>query len=264
MDVEAKQSEVLEQFCLLAKGAKGRALVQLIHEATSHPDLFAFGELLDVPSIAELEGTEFASSLHLLRLFAHGTWKDYTASPSSFPELTPKQLLKLRQLSVMSLAAATKLLPYDTLLGELGMGHVRELEDLLINDGIYKGILKGRLDQMHRIFEVHQVVGRDLRPGQLQEVIQTISSWLKVSEELMESIRARTGWAAQMGEQSAQHREAVEAQVEEMRKVVKAEQQQSQGGRSSDLVGHTDGSSVLELLGMGMDEERGLRPKRRR
>lgn len=52
MDGEAK----VEQYCLLAKSAKGLALVDLIKRATSEPGLFAFGELLDTPTVAEVRG----------------------------------------------------------------------------------------------------------------------------------------------------------------------------------------------------------------
>ena len=54
MELEAKQIEVLEQFCLLAKSARGRGLVDLIGRATADPNLFAFGELLDVAQIKEV------------------------------------------------------------------------------------------------------------------------------------------------------------------------------------------------------------------
>jgi hypothetical protein len=44
----------MEQYLLLAKGARGRALVDLIQKVTADPVVFAFGELLDVPSIKEV------------------------------------------------------------------------------------------------------------------------------------------------------------------------------------------------------------------
>jgi len=53
MEVESRQCDILEQFVLLAKSARGRGLVQLIETATADPNLFAFGELLDAPHIKE-------------------------------------------------------------------------------------------------------------------------------------------------------------------------------------------------------------------
>lgn len=38
-------------------------------------------------------------------------------------------------------------LPYSRLMGELGVGNIRELEDLVITDCFYCGLLRGKLDQ---------------------------------------------------------------------------------------------------------------------
>ncbi len=51
MDSESK----LEQFVLLAKGARGPALAKLIEKVTAEPGIFSFGELLDVPSVKEVQ-----------------------------------------------------------------------------------------------------------------------------------------------------------------------------------------------------------------
>ena len=44
----------IEQYCLLAKGARGRALEDLIQKVTAQPGMFAFGELLNMQNIAEV------------------------------------------------------------------------------------------------------------------------------------------------------------------------------------------------------------------
>lgn len=44
----------LEQFVLLAKGAKGAAAVELIRQVIAAPGVFVFGELLDMPNIKEV------------------------------------------------------------------------------------------------------------------------------------------------------------------------------------------------------------------
>ena len=44
----------LEQFVLLAKGAKGAAAVELIKQALEAPGVYVFGELLDTPNIQEV------------------------------------------------------------------------------------------------------------------------------------------------------------------------------------------------------------------
>ena len=50
MDTDSK----VEQYLLLARSAKGLALADLISKAVAEPGLFAFGELLSLPSVQEV------------------------------------------------------------------------------------------------------------------------------------------------------------------------------------------------------------------
>jgi COP9 signalosome complex subunit 7 len=56
------------------------------------------------------------------------------------------------------------------------MGSVRELEDLII-DAIYQDIVRGKLDQKEQQFEVEFTMGRDLREGQLQQLLISLQAW---------------------------------------------------------------------------------------
>ena len=47
----------MEQYLLLAKRAKGRALVDLIQKVTAEPGIFAFAELLNLPTVKEVRPT---------------------------------------------------------------------------------------------------------------------------------------------------------------------------------------------------------------
>ncbi|XVF22776.1 hypothetical protein REPUB_Repub12eG0200300 [Reevesia pubescens] len=218
MDIEQKQAELIDQFVKQALAQKGSALGSVIVEATSHPSLFAFSEILAVPSVAELEGTESSTYLVLLRLFAHGTWSDYKSNSGSLPQLVPDQVLKLKQLTVLTLAETNKVLPYDQLMLELDVTNVRELEDFLINECMYAGIVRGKLDQLRRCFEVQFAAGRDLRPGQLGSMIQTLSNWLGTSDNLLISIQEKIKWADTMSELDKKHQKEVEDRVEEVKK----------------------------------------------
>ena len=107
---------------------------------------------LVVPTVVELEGTDNSVYLEMLRLFAHGTWSDYKSNSGSFPQLVPDQVLKLKQPTVLTLVETNKVLPYDQLMLELDVTNVRELEDFLINECMYTGIVRGKLDQLRRCF----------------------------------------------------------------------------------------------------------------
>ncbi|KAH9777084.1 COP9 signalosome complex subunit 7 [Citrus sinensis] len=179
MEIEQKQAPLIEQFVKQAStlNGPGPALVKLIVEATSHPSLFAFSEILSVPNLLQLQGTESSVYIDLLRLFAHGTWTDYKSNAAHLPQLVPDQAVKLKQLSVLTLAEMNKVLSYDQLLKELEVANVRELEDFLINECMYVGIVKGKLNQLRRCFEVQFAAGRDLRHGQLENMMQSLTNW---------------------------------------------------------------------------------------
>ncbi|KAI3444794.1 hypothetical protein Pfo_001459 [Paulownia fortunei] len=220
MDIEQKQAEHIDYFVKQASNLKGSALSNVVVEATSHPSLFAFSEILSVPNVLELEGTENNVFLDLLRMFAHGTWSEYKSVASRLPQLVPDQVLKLKQLTVLTLAETNKVLPYDTLMQELDVTNVRELEDFLINDCMYVGIVRGKLDQLRRCFEVQFAAGRDLRPGQLGSMIQTLANWLSTSENLLVSIQEKIKWADSMSEIDKKHRKEVDERVEEVKKTL--------------------------------------------
>ncbi|KAM3733323.1 hypothetical protein ACB098_11G126700 [Castanea mollissima] len=255
MDIEQKQADLIEQFVKQASSLHGSALASLVADATSHPSLFAFSEILSVPSVLQLGGTENSVYLDVLRLFAHGTWSDYKSNAGRLPQLVPEQVLKLKQLTVLTLAETNKVLPYDQLMQELDVMNVRELEDFLINECMYAGIVRGKLDQLRRCFEVQFAAGRDLRPGQLGSMIQTLSNWLATSDNLLISIQEKIKWADSMSELDKKHRKEVEDRVEDVKKSISLK-------ADIDFRGHEE---IYSEPGGVMDyEEDRSRPKRRR
>ncbi|XP_023006627.1 COP9 signalosome complex subunit 7-like isoform X2 [Cucurbita maxima] len=255
MDIEQKQTEFIDHFVKQASSLKGSALSSVFTEATSHPSLFAFSEILAVPNVVELEGTEHSVYLDLLRLFAYGTWSDYKSNSSRLPELGSDQALKLKQLTVLTLAETNKVLAYDQLMQELDVTNVRELEDFLINECMYAGIVRGKLDQLRRCFEVQFAAGRDLRPGQLGGMIRTLSNWLTTSDNLLVSIQDKIKWADNMSELDKKHRKDVEDRVEEVKKSLSMK-------ANIDIREHEE---IYSEPGGVMDyEEDRSRPKRRR
>ena len=59
----------LEQFILLAKGAKGAAAAELVKTVTEAPGIYVFGELLDMPNIKEVSYLNQRRLLELAVLF---------------------------------------------------------------------------------------------------------------------------------------------------------------------------------------------------
>ncbi|XP_020225622.1 COP9 signalosome complex subunit 7 isoform X2 [Cajanus cajan] len=220
--MEQEQSELVEHFVKQASASPNdHALASVLVQATSHPSLLFFSEILSLPNLLQLKETENSGYLDMLRLFAHGTWGDYTSNSDQLPQLVPDQIVKLKQLTVLTLAETYKVLPYDQLMQELELTNIRELEDFLIRECIYAGIVRGKLDQLQRCFEVQFAACRDSRPAQLGSMVQTLSNWLSKSEILLVSIQEKIKWADATSEIVKKHREEVEEKVEKLKKFVK-------------------------------------------
>ncbi|XP_030945221.1 COP9 signalosome complex subunit 7-like [Quercus lobata] len=221
MEIEENQAHLIDHFVKQVSSGTDHtpsSLANLIVEATSHSSLFAFSEILALPNLLQLHGTEYSGYIDVLRLFAHGRWRDYKSNAGLLPLLVPDQILKLKQLSVLTLAETNKVLAYDLLLEELDISNVRELEDFLINECIYAGIVKGKLDQKQRRFEVQFAAGRDLRPGQLDNMIQTLGNWLENSDNVLLTIQEKIKWAETKSVSDTKHQEEVKERVEEVKK----------------------------------------------
>jgi len=252
----------IEQYCLLAKGARGRALVDLVQKATAEPGLFVFGEILDIDSVKELQGSEHASSYELLKLFAYGTWRDYAANTGSLPPLDNMQKLKLRQLTVVSIAEKLKVIPYSFLMEQLDIPNVRELEDLLITEGFYAQLFKGKLDQTQRCLHVHDVISRDVLIEDVDSIMGNLAGWLETAENVLGELERKVAYAAQKSSEAEERKAALEAKIEEDKKAIKADQAGPSG--SQDSMSLEEGAGNASLVEF-MDQDRGTsRPKRRR
>ncbi|KAJ4744725.1 COP9 signalosome complex subunit 7 [Rhynchospora pubera] len=261
MEMEKRQADLIEQFTQQAEATRDpRVLASIIADATCHPSLFAFSEILSVSNISKLEGTQFSSSLDLLQLFAYGTWSDYKSNAGHLPSLLPDQVRKMKQLSVLTLAETKKVLPYDKLMHELDVSNVRELEDFLINECMYSGIVRGKLDQLRRCFEVQFAAGRDIKPEQLDGMIEALSNWLGTSDNMLQSIQEKIKWADMMSEANRKHKKEVEDRTEEVKKTLKVDMDM-RGGGPDDFMSESGAVGLGSL--MDLEEDR-VRPKRYR
>lgn len=67
-------------------------------------------------------------------------------------------------------------LSYVDLLASLSLTTVRELEDFLI-EGMYHGLVKGKMDQQRRCFMVDECIGRDVDPAELAILRKALEEW---------------------------------------------------------------------------------------
>ena len=118
----------LEQFLLLAKTARGPAAAELVKQALEAPGVYAFEELLETECIKQLSEGPDSNYMKLLEIFAYGTYSDYKSmsvplpfcrclifffsnfslylgEADSLPTLSQAQLIKLKHLTIVSLAS---------------------------------------------------------------------------------------------------------------------------------------------------------------
>ncbi|PLN76401.1 hypothetical protein BDW42DRAFT_21488 [Aspergillus taichungensis] len=183
----ARAIEALQPFIHLANAstaASPRFVANLITNAIDHPNTYVFAELLDTPAVQSLRDpdtpAEFQPYRTLLEIFAWGTWDDYQKTPN-LPPLTPPQTLKLRLLSLLTLAATTQPpLTYPTLMTALSIAAPADLESL-ITTAIYANLITARLAPASHPPAVHITAVaplRDVNPAHaLPAMIARLSAW---------------------------------------------------------------------------------------
>ncbi|KAI1103622.1 hypothetical protein F4804DRAFT_333054 [Jackrogersella minutella] len=179
---QTKALNALEPYLALTKSAAApRAAADLVTQATSNPNTYVFAELLQAPQIQALRQTpEYASYLTLLEIFSYGTFDAYTLAASShaaLPKLNAAQALKLRQLSLLTLARDPCNLSYAALQQHLGLADPRAVEDLVIS-AIYAGLVEGQLDPRRQAVHVSGVSPlRDLAPNSIPSALTALSAF---------------------------------------------------------------------------------------
>ena len=270
----ASSAKKLEHYLALGSTLdSSAAAVDLIGAATAEPGLLAFQELLELPGVRALEKSDEAAcrAAHgLLLTFAYGTWSTYREQADRLPSVTPAQELKLKQLTLITLAGRNKVIPYATLMSELDLSGVRQLEDFVIEHCIYAGAVSGKLDQRRGCLEVEYAVGRDVHPSEVGEVIGALESWLESSDSLLRDIQAQVDWANQTSQAKKQHERQVTRRVEEVKKNIRAEMELRGGGGAGGSGGQQD-AMMTDSQGPGLDmmdedirDPRSVRSKRRR
>jgi COP9 signalosome complex subunit 7 len=273
-EVDLKDTKVdpLENLRALADTTKGDGLTFVINSAIKHPQIFVFGEILNCQSVKDLANNpNLKSYLDLLKIFAYGTYPDFKARERDLKlkEIHPKAITKLKMLSIVEYASKNKFLSYEKLQKELDVQTLRDLEDLII-DCVYNGLIQGKLDQRKKAFEVQWVMGRDLGPTEVEDMIKTVEVWLKQSESLLTSLTDRMKVADTVHEKKKNEAAAISKEkhdtVEHIKQILQSNDQEaiaaimgmpSSGAKGGDPKGKRKGGGAAGgpggLLGMGQD-----------
>ncbi len=154
---------------------KKAACSSIVLRAINHKSIYVFAELLEVPSVQDLKGTEeFGRVYNTLELFAYGTFGEYRQSVDTYIDLTSPQLEKLKRLTLISIAMEMKVIPYEHLMDKLEITDLRSLEDLII-ETIYSGLLKGKLNQRDSKLTITETGSRDVQKENIDTLIHNLT-----------------------------------------------------------------------------------------
>lgn len=231
--------QALEQYLVLAKSARGKAAETLVIQCLADPHTFVFGELID-----QLRDSELSPPyLHLLEIFAYGTYSLYEEWKSALPELNNSLLKKLKMITLAQLASQSSVLEYRTVMKELHISSLRELEDMII-ESIYEGLIEGKIDHRLEIFQVQSSYGRDVRPDNIPHLLTKLDNYvqhIKNIESLIEGQIKRTIEAMENNKKSA---EEFQKRYNEKKELVKLQVQEnidnpapSRGARGASGIG---------------------------
>jgi COP9 signalosome complex subunit 7 len=218
---EQEQAPLVAYFVEKAKAQNGAAgVADVVTEAVSNEKLFVFGELLQLECVQALQvDAAHGRVFRLLKLFAFGTFAD--AAGADVPTLTTEQAAKLRLLSIVTLAQDVKLIPYASLLSQLAITEIRELEDVVI-DAIYSGLMNAKLDQKNKAVEVLSAIGRDVEPADIAKMQQKLAQWAGASRSVIQAIEEKTQFANAKALEEQRHQAQIAEQIANVKAILKA------------------------------------------
>ena len=209
-------------------------------QVLNNKKVYVFGELLALPTVQELANSpEFDKTFQCLQLFAYGTYQDYLRAPTKYIELTDSMRYKLRQLTIVSLAAENKIISYETLRRELELDDVRSLEDLII-ETIYADLIAGKMDQKGGIFRIKGTIGRDVLPEKLGSIIELLQAWKVQCSKLIATVSASSSDAIARREETRREQDEVQRAVAD----VKASLKDSMASGNMDDLGTGHGDKI--------------------
>lgn len=150
----------IQRHAALAKHVKGRAAVQCAMDALKDPNLFVFGELLDLLAFLK-DDAETADLYRTLHCFAYGTWAEYQERIDVVKDLPEEAMRKLRLLTLVAECEQNPSPSYQQLMISAGLSSVKDLEKMLM-EAIAKQLIQATLSQTQQVVYVDGVMGRDV------------------------------------------------------------------------------------------------------
>lgn len=164
----------LENFELLVSENKGEDLEKIVISLLE-------SNILNIESIIMNRNVQdIKESLekyyNTLLLFSRNDYVVYNNKKSKYIELTEKMIFKLKELTILKLAAKNKVLNLKDLITILEIKDKFELDEMLF-DVINKGWISGKVDHLNQTFYVSELKPRDYIDD-WKEVEKRLEKWI--------------------------------------------------------------------------------------
>ncbi|KAM3142241.1 COP9 signalosome complex subunit 7b [Paramecium bursaria] len=136
---------------------------------------YQFSQYINICQVLIIQYHQNDQDRILFELFAYGTLNDVKI------QLTPKQLEKLRILTLISYAQSTHKVKFQTISEICFLQDLGQVEEFIL-DVLDKKLIIGKIYQKEQYLLVERVVSRDVKPTdveKLKEKIQTIRDNIK-------------------------------------------------------------------------------------
>jgi len=226
----ASADAYLETFISLAKTTDGgKVTADIVMNALKHRSIFFYAALLDVPAVQKLKGTP---EFELLDIFSFGTYEHWSARRDKLPALSEGLVNKLRQLTMLHLAATQAgALDYATCQRATGITSVRDTEDLAISC-VYNNLLRARLDQKNSRVIVDWAMGRDVRVEALGAYVAKLDAWCANADGVLAQLKAANAHAERVKSDAQGRHSAIRLQAEQIKAQVATESENAFQGKS--------------------------------
>ncbi|VDK40996.1 unnamed protein product [Gongylonema pulchrum] len=94
---------------------------------------------------------------------------------------------KLRQLTLVTMAKASKIIPVEAAMRELHITDLQEFQRLFIS-ALYDGIIQGRLNAQKGVIEVFSWKNRDVSDEELEELSRRLDEWIEQCKKTKEGL----------------------------------------------------------------------------
>lgn len=232
-----------QQYFLLCKAARGSVAAELVIKILEHEDIYGFNEFLRLDSFVNALKDDFSQHLSTLNLFAYGKLSDYENERSKFLVLSSSARRKLQLLTLATMAAHARVLPYEILQKELQIESIRELEDLII-DGIYAQMIQGKLDRLNSRLTVEFAIARDVDAVALDRIEDVLDKWCFNCTALLNVLKHEAHSANQRKKTMLNDRDKYEKEKLSMIKAIELQGQQNAGSRRNN---NENNNSLVEL-----------------